>query len=162
MESNEKEELVLDLLMARFEDLMERRPLLLNSVLLRQNPHNVAEWQKRVTLLESKPHEVIATYTEAVQTVDPKQAVGKLRNLWIDFAKFYEKNGQLDDARIIFEKAVCVAFMKVDDLASVWCEFVEMELRHDAHDNCLKLLRRATAPPPRYTQNKHTVQNVWM
>lgn len=38
--------------MARFEHLMERRPLLLNSVLLRQNPHNVAEWQKRVALLE--------------------------------------------------------------------------------------------------------------
>jgi hypothetical protein len=26
---------------------MDRRPLLLNSVLLRQNPHNVVEWQKR-------------------------------------------------------------------------------------------------------------------
>merc|ERR1719481_1276409 len=155
------DEIELDLLMARFEDLMERRPLLLNSVLFRQNPHNVAEWQKRVTLLEDKPHEVIATYTEAVQTVDPKQAVGKLKNLWIEFAKFYEKNGQLEDARIIFEKAVCVAFMKVDDLASVWCEFVEMELRHDAHDNCLKLLRRATAPPPRrvsYHDSAETVQ----
>ena len=41
--------------MARFEHLMERRPLLLNSVLLRQNPHNVAEWQKRVQLLEGNP-----------------------------------------------------------------------------------------------------------
>ena len=58
MAQTEKDELILDLLMARFEDLMERRPLLLNSVLLRQNPHNVAEWQKRVTLLEDKPHEV--------------------------------------------------------------------------------------------------------
>jgi hypothetical protein len=34
-------------LLCRFEDLMDRRPLLLNSVLLRQNPHNVVEWQKR-------------------------------------------------------------------------------------------------------------------
>ena len=34
---------------------MDRRPLLLNSVLLRQNPHNVPEWQKRVDLLEGKP-----------------------------------------------------------------------------------------------------------
>ena len=33
--------------MFMFEDLMDRRPLLLNSVLLRQNPHNVVEWQKR-------------------------------------------------------------------------------------------------------------------
>lgn len=34
---------------------MQRRPLLLNSVMLRQNPHNVLEWQKRVTLYEGKP-----------------------------------------------------------------------------------------------------------
>ena len=71
---SEEEELVVDLFMARFEDLMERRPLLLNSVLLRQNPHNVVEWLKRVELLEGKPNEVINTLTEAVQTVDPKQA----------------------------------------------------------------------------------------
>ena len=82
----DEEELELDLFMARFEDLMQRRPLLLNSVLLRQNPHNVVEWLKRVELLEGKPNEVINTLTEAVQTVDPKQAVGKLRQLWINFA----------------------------------------------------------------------------
>ena len=57
-ELNKQEELELDLYMARFEDLIERRPLLLNSVLLRQNPHNVTEWQKRVELLKDKPHEV--------------------------------------------------------------------------------------------------------
>lgn len=37
---------------------MERRLLLLNSVLLRQNPHNVQEWHKRVRLYEGQPHEV--------------------------------------------------------------------------------------------------------
>jgi len=128
------DELEVELSMARFEHLMERRPLLLNSVLLRQNPHNVAEWQKRVTLLEGKPVEIIQTYTEAVQTVEPKSAVGRLQNLWVDFAKFYENNKQLEDSRIIFEKATHVAFLKVDDLAAVWCEWVEMELRHDEHD----------------------------
>ena len=38
-----------DLRLARLEHLMERRPLLLSSVLLRQNPHNVVEWLKRVS-----------------------------------------------------------------------------------------------------------------
>lgn len=37
---------------------MERRALLLNSVLLRQNPHNVQQWHKRVQLYEGKPEEV--------------------------------------------------------------------------------------------------------
>ena len=61
--------------------------------------------------------------------LDPKLAVGKLFSLWVDFAKFYEKNKQINDARIIFEKATHVAYLKVDDLANVWCEWVEMELR---------------------------------
>jgi hypothetical protein len=47
-----------------------------------------------VTLLEGKPREIVNTYTEAVQTVDPKQAVGKLYTLWVNFAKFYENNKQ--------------------------------------------------------------------
>merc|ERR1719220_149267 len=92
----EEDEVEAELLMARFEDLMERRPLLLNSVLLRQNPHNVAEWQKRVDLLEGKPREIVNTFTEAVQTIDPKQAVGKLATLWVNFAKFYENNKQIE------------------------------------------------------------------
>ena len=88
---------------------------MLNSVLLRQNPHNVAEWQKRVDLLEGKPREVVNTFTEAVQTIEPKQAVGKLSSLWVNFAKFYENNKQIEDARIIFEKATHVAYLKVID-----------------------------------------------
>ena len=68
---------------------------------------------------------MINTYTEAVQTVDPKQAVGKLHHLWVNFAKFYDENGQLDDARVILEKATHVAFLKVTmkldvDLGIVW------------------------------------------
>mgnify|MGYP003702570641 CR=1 FL=1 len=35
-----------DLRLARFERLLDRRPELLSSVLLRQNPHNVEEWHR--------------------------------------------------------------------------------------------------------------------
>ena len=33
------------------------------------------------------------------------------------------------NARVIFEKATGVAFKAIDDLATVWCEYAEMELR---------------------------------
>lgn len=55
----------LELRLARFEHLMERRLLLLNSVLLRQNPHNVQEWHKRVRLYEGQPHEVQYIFIKA-------------------------------------------------------------------------------------------------
>lgn len=138
-----------ELRLARFEYLMERRLLLLNSVLLRQNPHNVNEWHKRVKLYEGKPHEIINTFTEAVQTVQPKLAVGKLHTLWVEFAKFYESNDQLEDARVVFEKGTQVEYVKVDELAAVWCEWAEMEIRQAKYDNALKLMHRATAMPKR-------------
>jgi pre-mRNA-splicing factor SYF1 len=49
----------------------------------------------------------------------------------VEFAKFYEKNGQLDEAKFIFEKAVKSAYKSVDELAAVWCEWIEFELRHE-------------------------------
>lgn len=42
----------IDLRLARLERLMDTRPQLLSSVLLRQNPHNVHEWLKRTKVLQ--------------------------------------------------------------------------------------------------------------
>lgn len=159
---SEDTDLDLELRLTRYEDLLDRRPLLMNSVLLRQNPHNVHEWHKRVTLLEGKDREIISTYTEAVQTVDPTLASGKLSSLWIAFAKFYETHKQIDDARIIFDKATKVSYRKVDELASIWCEWAEMELRSNNNEEALKLLQRAVTPPGRkvdYFDQSETVQD---
>jgi len=64
MEADEADDEVIELRLARLENLMERRPLLLNSVLLRQNPHNVNEWIKRVDLLKEKPKEVLHCFID--------------------------------------------------------------------------------------------------
>ncbi|KAG8574312.1 hypothetical protein GDO81_009141 [Engystomops pustulosus] len=162
MGKEEEDDLDLELRLARFEQLMERRPLLLNAVLLRQNPHNIHEWHKRVQLYEGKPREIINTYTEAVQTVNPAKATGKPHTLWVSFAKFYEDNGQIDDARAILQRATQVQYTHVDDLASVWCQFGEMELRHENYEEALKILRKATAVPARkaeYFDASEPVQN---
>lgn len=136
-----------DLRLARFEHLMDRRPELANSVLLRQNPHNVEQWHRRVKLFEGNPTKQILTYTEAVRTVDPMKAVGKPHTLWVAFAKLYESHKDVSNARVIFDKAVQVNYKAVDHLASVWCEWAEMELRHKNFKGALELMRRATAEP---------------
>ena len=40
----------LDERMKTFEELMDRRPFLVNDVLLRRNPNDVQEWEKRIAL----------------------------------------------------------------------------------------------------------------
>lgn len=113
-----------------------------------------------------------------MQTIDPKLAVGKLHTLWVNFAKFYETNGQMDDARLVFEKAILVPYTKVDDLASVWCEWAEMEIRNEYvilinilhsyvflkrnYNDALKLMHRATVAPSKkidYHDDAETVQS---
>lgn len=137
----------IDLRLARHEHLMDRRPELANSVLLRQNPHNVEQWHKRVKLFEGNPTKQILTYTEAVRTVDPMKAVGKPHTLWIAFAKLYEDHKDIANARVIFDKAAQVNYKALDNLASIWCEWAEMELRHHNFNGARELMRRATAEP---------------
>ena len=129
----------------RLEHLMNRRAELLNSVMIRQNPHNVHEWHKRVDIFKNSPQMVVRTYTEAVKTVDVAQAKGKPHTLWVAFAKWYEENGDLRSARQVLDRAVAVPFKAVDDLASVWCFYAEMELRAKKYRRALDILKKATA-----------------
>lgn len=39
--------------------------------------------------------------------------------------------------------------MKVDELATVWCEWAEMEIRNSHFQEALKLMHRVTTPPAR-------------
>ncbi|KAL8109701.1 hypothetical protein AgCh_025700 [Apium graveolens] len=133
--------------LARLEYFMDRRPELANSVLLRQNPHNVEQWHRRVKIFEGNPARQLETYTQAVRTIDPMKAVGKPHTLWVALAKLFETHNGINDARVIFDEAVQVGYKAVDNLASVWCEWAEMELRHKNFKLALEVMRRATAEP---------------
>lgn len=137
----------LDLRLARLENLIERRPELLNSVILRQNPCNVNEWHKRAKLFANDPAKQIRVYGEAVKTVDPQHAVGNPHSLWVAFAKVYEKHEDIENARIVFEKACQYPFLYLDNLATIWTERIEMELRHENFEKALALSRSGTEVP---------------
>jgi pre-mRNA-splicing factor SYF1 len=128
----------LDAKMKEFEDLTDRRPFLVNEVLLRRNPNDVQEWEKRVALWGQDDAKVAETYTKALETIVPRKSTANLYRLYVNFAKFYEEGGttgeaerDLDSARKVFEKGTKVNFRTVDELAEIWCEWAEMELRQE-------------------------------
>jgi len=141
----------LDMRLMRFEHLMDRRPFLVNDVLLRQNPNNVAEWEKRVALWKDNKEEIVKTYTDAIAAIAPKRAVGKFHDLWLNYAKFYEEAGDLDTARVILDKAVKVPYKSVAELADTWVGWAEMELRNDNFDGAVHVMATATKAPKRST-----------
>ncbi|KAL7424970.1 pre-mRNA-splicing factor syf1 [Cryptotrichosporon argae] len=150
----------LDERMKAFEQLMDRRPFLVNDVLLRRNPNDVTEWEKRVALHAGDDAKVVETYLEAIDTIAPRKATGPLFPIYVNFAKFYEEGGSVDaetgepssepdleQARKIFDKATKVPFKSVDELAEVWCEWAEMELRNENYEEAVRLMQRATTIP---------------
>jgi len=150
-EEDEDEDGDVDLRIARLSHLMDRRPLLVNAVKLRQNPHSVSEWALRVDLVRKAhpddPVKVINCYTDAVKTVDPSKATGKPHTLWVGFAKFYDENDSLENADVIFQRATKQPFRFVDDLAVVWCEWAEMHMRHKEYDRAHEIIQQATQEP---------------
>ncbi|WRT69482.1 pre-mRNA-splicing factor SYF1 [Kwoniella shivajii] len=157
LEETEKE---LDERMKSFEELMDRRPFIVNEVLLRRNPNEVVEWEKRVALYGDDDEKVVETYVKALDTINPRKATGPLYPLYVNFAKFYEEGGSKDletgesksepdlkQARKILERATKVPFKSVDELAEVWCEWAEMELRNENYDEAIRMMQRATTIP---------------
>ena len=141
----------LDIKMMRFEQLMDRRPFLVNDVLLRQNANNVNEWEKRVALWGASKKDVVQTYVDAIKAINPRKAVGRFNELWLNYAKFYEEGGDLNNARVILEKAVKVPFKSVAELAETWCGWAEMELRNENFDGAVDIMAKATRAPKRST-----------
>ncbi|KZT53566.1 hypothetical protein CALCODRAFT_474574 [Calocera cornea HHB12733] len=153
----EEAEQELDDRMADFERLMDRRPFLVNEVMLRRNDCDVQEWEKRVALWGADDENVAKTYELALSTISPKRATANLHQLYIHFARFYEQGGvsgaaepDLKAARAVLDRATRVPFRNVDDLAEVWCEWAELELRQENYDEAIRVMQRATAVP------KHT------
>ncbi|KAF8630356.1 hypothetical protein AX15_002923 [Amanita polypyramis BW_CC] len=152
----------LDRRMKDFEDLADRRPFLVNDVLIRRNPNDVQEWVKRVALWGDDDDKVAQTYTQALETINPRKATPNLHRLYISFARFYEEGGatgnaetDLDSARKILEKATKVNFKAVEDLAEIWCEWAELELRHENYDEAIRVMQRAAAIPKNTKVNYH-------
>lgn len=88
--------------------------------------------------------QVAETYTKALETINPRKATPNFYRLYVNFAKFYEEGGvagkaepDLNSARKILEKATKVNFRTVEDLAEVWCEWAEMEIRAECVNPCL-------------------------
>lgn len=101
---------------------------------------------KRVKLY-SNARAVVDTYSRAIRTVDPLIATGKPHLLWAQFASFYGQQNDDENARKIFERGTEAVFRTSAELASMWAEYIEFELKRGDFDRARALLARALRVP---------------
>jgi pre-mRNA-splicing factor SYF1 len=161
----------LELALARAEDLTARRPLLLNKVLLRQNPHDVGEWSKRARLYKENEQipQAAAALEEALQKVHARRAFGgNASQLVLELIKIYEDDCKdLAKARDLLDR-ICnqwiYEFKNVDDLAECHAAWVELELRQENWDEALDIIRKSVVVPtnaPRLVKGLAKSLRLW-
>lgn len=145
----------LELALARAEDLTARRPILLNRVLLRQNPDDVGEWLNQARLFKETDqlHQAAAALEEGLRTVKARRAVGGNPNqMVLQLVMLYETDFKdVMKARNLLDR-ICnqwmYEFKNVDDLAECFTAWVEMELREESWDDALDIIRSSVVVPP--------------
>ena len=127
----------------RVNNLIQRRPFLLNSTILRRNPNNCNEWLKRIDLIkEKKDFNLIKNmYEEALNTIKINEAYGKLSDIYISYAHFYEENNDLKKANEIFYKGCNLNFKKTDENVNMWCLWCEMNVRQKKYKDAYKIIK---------------------
>lgn len=173
--TSSQEEKEVEYLFSRLEYLVDQRPLLLNSVLLRQNPQLVETWLQRSKLLQNDPSRQVMCLIEALQVIDtnsfptnggkkvkavysntstsdaPSSASSSLAGvsrLWLALSSFYEQKGDYEQASAVLSRGVHTGkFHSVDDLARIWCAWAELELQQGHHHKALSIVREAVTEP---------------
>ena len=127
----------------RVNNLIERRPFLLNSTILRRNPNNVSEWLKRIELMkEKKNFNLIKNlYEESLNTIKINEAYGKLSELYVSYANFYEENNNIKKANEIYYKGCNLNFKKTDENINLWCLWCEMNIRQKRYKDAYNIIK---------------------
>ncbi|WBW72519.1 Prp19 complex subunit Cwf3 [Schizosaccharomyces osmophilus] len=144
-----KDEIGVDYHLSWLEKLLDQRSLYINDVILRQNINNVDEWQRRTTLVGDDREKIVQIYAEGLQKINPKLSIGSFGSFFSNFAKFYEDIGDVEQAKVIYEKATNVPYNSVNELAQVWINWAEMELKYQNFETARKLIGDAVQAPKR-------------
>ena len=127
----------------RVNNLLQRRPFLLNSTILRRNPNNCNEWLKRIDLIKNKKdfNLIKNMYEEALNTIKINEAYGKLSDIYISYGHFYEENKDIEKANEIFYKGCNLNYKKTEENINMWCLWVEMNVRQKRYKDAYKIIK---------------------
>lgn len=148
----------LEMRMSLFEDLMDQRPFLLNSTLLRQDVNNLDEWFNRIKLFwdQNNIAQVLTTYASALVRVNPLKAhsiSGKpentLVNLWITYSDIYASQKDVRTADFILSKSVKSQFQSPEDLASLYIAWSQLFVKHANIKKAIEIVEEVCMHDPR-------------
>ena len=127
----------------RVNNLIQRRPFLKNSTILRRNPNNVSEWLKRIELMKEKKdlNLIKNLYEECLNTIKISLAYGRLSEIYISYANFFEENNNIKKANEIYYKGCNLNFKNTEENVNMWCLWCEMNIRQKRYQDAYHIIK---------------------
>ena len=127
----------------RVNNLIQRRPFLKNSTILRRNPNNVSEWLKRIELMKEKKdlNLIKNLYEECLNTIKINLAYGRLSEIYISYANFFEENNNIKKANEIYYKGCNLNFKNTEENVNMWCLWCEMNVRQKRYQDAYHIIK---------------------
>ena len=127
----------------RVNNLIQRRPFLKNSTILRRNPNNVSEWLKRIELMKEKKdlNLIKNLYEECLNTIKISLAYGRLSEIYISYANFFEENNNIKKANEIYYKGCNLNFKNTEENVNMWCLWCEMNVRQKRYQDAYHIIK---------------------
>ncbi|QRG40173.1 hypothetical protein FDK38_004637 [Candidozyma auris] len=110
-----------------FENLLRKRPFLINDVRLKSSPNNVDLWLERASIYDNDHGGRIKALVDALMNINPLHSTGQksLVSIWEEYAKIYLDSGDVNTAILIYSKAAKSQFKDASELASVHIMWTE-------------------------------------
>jgi len=81
--------------------------------------------------------------------------------LFINFAKFYESQDDLEKANKVFFEGTQIHFRSIDQITDIWCEWAEMHLRCNNYDDAIYILKTAcTTQAKKYRDSNDQLRKI--
>eukprot|EP00828_Plagiopyla_frontata_P004798 TRINITY_DN1181_c0_g1_i4.p1 TRINITY_DN1181_c0_g1~~TRINITY_DN1181_c0_g1_i4.p1 ORF type:complete len:430 (+),score=61.17 TRINITY_DN1181_c0_g1_i4:89-1378(+) len=131
----------IDYRIKRLEKLLDRRPLLLNNCLLRQNQNNIGEWLKRIKLVEGNKKLLFQTYGQALNQINPqKNENGTVSEIWISLAGSYLKHTNSFEQfnSTLFKATETLPTSQLPQIYMYWCETL---ISHNFFIDALQIIK---------------------
>ncbi len=121
-------------IIARLEQIIDARSLLLSAVKIHISPHDCNEWRTLTKLYEPLgPAKMAAVVRQGLRTVDPMKVEGKLSSLYMlltDIITSSSNNtgSDVEDARQIWRQSLQVQYNSGEEAARLACMWAEWEI----------------------------------
>ncbi|CRG96996.1 pre-mRNA-splicing factor SYF1, putative [Plasmodium gallinaceum] len=132
---------LIDLYIEKINYLLDKRKTFIADIKLKNNKNNVYIWLSKIDAIEDKD-EKIDLFNKCLEYFQNNDYSGKLSDIYITYAYYHYNNNNYDESKKIFYRAIEEKnFKSLNEIASIFCSWVELELLQKNYKEALNIAR---------------------